>query len=149
MMVDVNSTHNYTSPFHFQDHPFVSMSLLITSSICVFSSVLYSFLIKKKLSGLNTIIKTILYFMAGGSFISNLIVSVNISLMYFWQLQNFITCSLNRISLSVNYFNILVSLALISQVRYYIAVKTSQIKAYKKKILHYIIATVYLSLIHI
>ena len=144
MMVDINSTHNYTRPFHFKDHP-ESISLLITSLICVFTSVLYSFLIKKKLSGLNTIIKTILYFMAGGSFICNLIVSVNISLMYFWSLQNLIiTCTMNRISHTVNYFNIIVSLALISQVRYYIAVKTSQIKAYNKKSLHYIIAAVYI-----
>ena len=82
--------------------------------------------------------------MAGGSFFSHLIVSVNISLMYFWQLQNFISCTMNRISQTANYFNILISLALISQVRYYIAVKTSQIKAYKKKTLHYIVATVYI-----
>ena len=82
--------------------------------------------------------------MAGGSFFSQLIASVNISLMYFWQLQNFISCIINPISQAANYFNIVISLALISQVRYYIAVKTSQIKAYKKKTLHYIIATVYI-----
>ena len=144
MMVDVNSTHNYSWPYQFKDHPLESISLNISSLICVFTSVFYSFLIKKKLSGLNTTIKTILYFMAGGNFFCHLIVSVNISLMYFWQLQNFISCTMNRISQTANYFNIVISLALISQVRYYIAVKTSQIKAYKKKTLHYIIATVYI-----
>ena len=143
MMVDVNSTHNYTWPYYqFKDNPFESISLNIASLICVFSSACYGFLIKKKLSGLNKIIRTILYFMAGGSFISNLIESLNISLMHFWQLQNFITCTVNMLSHTFNFFNILLSLALISHVRYYIAVKTSKIKAYKKKTLNYIIATI-------
>ena len=144
MVDDENSTHNYTEHFNMKDHPLESFTLLVSSSICACASALYLFLIKKKLSGLNSIIKSILYFMAGGSFISNLIAFVNLILMFFWQLQNFPTCTMNRIITITNYFHILISLALISQVRYYIAVKTSQIKTYKKKTLQIMIATIYL-----
>ena len=143
-MVDVNSTYNYTLPYNFNDYPFGFVTLHLSSLICVFASALYLFLIKKKLSGLNTIIKSILYFMAGGSFISNLISFVSLILMCFWKFQSFTTCAMIQITRTVNYFNILISLALISQVRYYIAVKTSQIKVYNKKTLRYIIATIYI-----
>ena len=144
MIDEKNSTQNHTLHLNMNNHPLESVTLLVSPLICVFASALYLFLIKKKLSGLNTIIKSILYFMAGGSFISNFIAFVNLTLMIFWQLQNFTTCTMSRIVTIVNYFNILISLALISQVRYYIAVKTSQIKAYKKETLKYIIALVYI-----
>ena len=143
-MDDVNSTDNYTFPFNLNNYPYVFVPLHISTLISVFASALFLFLIKKKLSGLNTIIKSILYFMAGGSFISNLISYVSLILMLFWKFQNFTTCAVIQITRTVDFFNILVSLALISQVRYYIAVKTAQIKAYNKKTLQYIIIAVYI-----
>ena len=143
-MVDINSTYNYTLPFNLNDDPFVFVPLHISSLICVFASALYLFLIKKKLSGLNITIKSILYFMAGGSFISNFISFVSCILMLFLKFQSFTTCAVIQITRMIDNFNILTSLALISQVRYYIAVKTAQIKAYNKKTLQYIIIAVYI-----
>ena len=144
----MNLTQNNSISFNLKNHSLDSITMFVSSLICVVASVLYFFLIKKKTSGLNVIIKSILYFMAGGSFLSNLITSINGILMFFWHLKNFTTCTMNRVSLTANNFSILVSLALISQVRYYIAVKTSQIRAYKKKTLKYIIATELVELSH-
>ena len=143
-MIDLNMTINYTLPFKYSDNPFVFGISLLSILLCIFGSSIHIFCTKKKLSGLNNIIKSILYLMSGVNLISNLITLVNVILMYFWNLQNLTTCTMNTLSFTISYFNTIISLAVISQVRYYITTKTSQIRTYSKQKLKHIIVAVYI-----
>ena len=118
-------------------------TILIQSStvVCLFGSALLLFLIKKRLVGLNSLIKSIMYFMAALNFISNLIflICTCTLVVSFWQVENVTSCIISQFTKAIRRFGVLISIALISQIRYYIALKTSQNRMYKKNTLKYII----------
>ena len=116
-------------------------TILIQSStvVCLFGSALLLFLIKKRLVGLNSLIKSIMYFMAALNFLSNLTFLICTLVVSIWQFENVTSCVIIQFTKGIRRFGVLISIALISQIRYYIALKTSQSKTYKKNTLKYII----------
>ena len=80
--------------------------------------------------------------MAIESFFANLsLFIVSIFVLNVWHAQNLISCLIFELSNALRCFGTLISLALISQVRYFIALKTSKMKAYNKKKLQFFITT--------
>ena len=119
------------SQLNFRIHKTNWPGLMQTSTlVCVYGSILFLVLIRIKLSGLNSLIRSILYFMAIQDFVCNFALAICTSLMYFWRLQNIATCLVSYTSYCIIRVGTLTSLALISQVRYYIALKTFHKKVY-------------------
>ena len=139
-MFELNSTdENYL----LANHPCAFTFMITSILVGIIGSGVSVILIQNKLTRLNCLIKSILYFMAGQTFISSWIRLVITILMGVWHLQNFSTCIILQISRHHIIFGNVASIATISQIRYYIALKTTQMKVYKKKTLQYCIVGVH------
>ena len=143
-MYDFNSSFNntVTSFDYLANGPLQTLLFESSTVVCIFGSVLLIYLIKKRLEGLNSLIKSIMYFMAAQSFLANLTYLIFTLIMSYYEIKTIVSCAIILLSKAVRRIGILLSLALISQIRYYIALRTSQTKSYKKSILKYIIVAV-------
>ena len=142
-MYDFNSSFNNTITFDYlANGPLLTLLIESSTVVCIFGSILLLFLIKKRLEGLNSLIKSIMYFMAVQSFLANLTYLTCTLIVSYYQVKNIVSCAIILLAKAVRRIGVLFSLALISQIRYYIALKTSQTKSYKKSFLKYIIVAV-------
>ena len=139
-MSELNSTQKLNL---LANHPFDFVCIEISILVVILGSGLSLFMIKNNLAGLNFLIKSMLYVMAGQTFTMCWISLVITIVMQVLRLQTFTTCIIFFISRYFMTIGNLASIATISQVRYYIALKTTQLKAYKKKTLQFCIVGVH------
>ena len=145
-MFESNSSFNNNSVLVFgylSNKPLETILIQSSTVVCLFGSAFLLFLIKKRLVGLNSLIKSIMYFMAALCFLSNLIFLICTFVVSFWQIENIASCFIVQLTKGIRRFGVLISIALISQIRYHIALKTSQNKMYNKDTLKYIIIAVF------
>ena len=112
--------------------------------LLLIASVFFLYLIKKKMSDLNPLIKSILYFLAGFKITLNLIDLITVLVILLWQSRNFSLCMIHILVSYFKKFGTIVSLSIISNVRLYLAIQTSPLTPYKKKQIQYIMVIIYI-----
>ena len=127
----MSQLNNTQQASFFEYSIFNSTIAQISTSLWIFGAGMCLYLIKKKMTGLNILIKSILYTMTGQYFVMSIIGFVCTHLLTVWHLRNFTICMVYGMTRLISRFGNLTSLALISQVRYFIALKVSQSKAYR------------------
>ena len=114
-MYDYNSSFNYTVTFDYlANGPLQTLLIESSTVVCIFGSVLLLFLIKKRLEGLNSLIKSIMYFMAAQSFLANLTYLTCTLIVSYYQVKNIVSCAIILLAKAVRRIGVLFSLALIS-----------------------------------
>ena len=81
--------------------------------------------------------------MAGQTLLTNLVGLICVFLMGYLKIQNIVTCIIFGAARIVLMYTNLSSIALISQIRYYIAWKASRAEVYSKNILQCMVGIVY------
>ena len=126
------------------DQHFRLIIMEVFAFLLLLASVFFLYLIKKKLSDLNPLIKSILYFLAGFKITLNLIYLITVLVILLWQSRNFSLCMIHILASYFKRFGIIVSLSIISNVRLYLAIQTSPLTPYKKKQIQYIMVIIYI-----
>ena len=142
-MPESNSTKHQMDDIADQDFQGLIITEVFTFLLLI-TSVLFLYLIKKKLSGLNPLIKSILYFLAGFKITLNFIRLITVLVMLLWQLKIFSLCMIPILVIHLTIFGTIVSLSMISNVRLYLAIQTSPLTTYKKKHIQYFMVIIYI-----
>ena len=116
-----------------------------TSSLStVIGGGLVLFLMRKRLPGLNPLLKYIMYFMAIEMIFGNLVNLVCETVMSIWNLNTFTMCTISRLADFFTTQTQVMSLMMISGVRFFIAYRANQTRTYNETILNVIIILAYL-----
>ena len=94
--------------------------------------------------GLNSIVKFLMYLIGGEMFAMNIIGLFTFAYMTIWQDHSFYPCTIFALTRYFNYQAQSASIALVSQIRFYIGWKATKTKKYSKKLIRGITLAVYL-----
>ena len=148
LLTDIQSGYNMSelnSTSH-QKHIFSEQNLQILqifTFVCGISTIFMVYFVKKNMTGLHILIKSIFYFELGKNIISHIIGFICLHLMSFWKIQNSATCILTMCAYTLGYFGTTISISMISNIRLYLYVKQSLNETYQKKNIQFKILAIY------
>ena len=90
--------------------------------------------------------RSIIFIMAGQTLLTNLVGFICVFSMGFLRIQNLVTCIMFGASRFILFYTNLASIALISQIRFYVAWKSSRAEVYNKKYLQCMVLFIYVFL---
>ena len=140
-----NNMSKFNSTSH-QKYIFTEQNLQILqifTFVCGISTTFLVYFVKKYMTGLDILIKSIFYFELGKNIISHIIGFICLHLMSFWKIQNLATCILTMSAYTLGYFGTTISISMISNIRLYLSVKQSLNETYQKKDIQFKIFAIY------